>query len=84
LLSLDSRVTDCNAAFFDVANNFHGCIAGCHEVLRRQGLLEGIWCLDPEEGLGAGQAGQIDRVYAQHADLADDGFVRDNLQRWLA
>src|SRR5690606_40490827 len=55
LLALDSRVTDCNSAFFDVANNFHGCIAGCHEVLRRQGLLEGIWCLDPEEGLGAGE-----------------------------
>ncbi|MBK0393789.1 dihydrodipicolinate synthase family protein [Ramlibacter algicola] len=84
LLSLDSRVTDCNAAFFDVANNFHGCIAGCHEVLRRQGLLEGIWCLDPDEGLGAGQAQEIDRVYRQHGDLADDAFVRDNLQRWLA
>ena len=62
LLALDSRVTDCNAAFFDVANDFQGCIAGCHEVLRRQGLLEGIWCLDPAEGLGAGQAGEIDRV----------------------
>jgi hypothetical protein len=84
LLALDSRVTDCNAAFFDVANNFHGCIAGCHEVLRRQGLLEGIWCLDPNEGLGAGQSGEIDRVYAQHGDLSDDDFVRENLQRWLA
>jgi dihydrodipicolinate synthase/N-acetylneuraminate lyase len=84
LLSLDARVTDCNSAFFDVANNFHGCIAGCHEVLRRQGLLEGIWCLDPQEGLGAGQADQIDRVCTQHADLSDDDFVRDNLQRWLA
>ncbi|MBY4597643.1 dihydrodipicolinate synthase family protein [Ottowia caeni] len=84
LLSLDARVTDCNSAFFDVANNFHGCIAGCHEVLRRQGLLEGIWCLDPQEGLGAGQAAQIDRVYSQHADMADDDFVRENLQRWLA
>src|SRR5262249_40366280 len=51
LLALDSRITDCNAAFFDVAHGFRGCIAGCHEVLRRQGLLEGIWCLDPEEGL---------------------------------
>ena len=84
LLSLDSRVTDCNSAFFDVANNFHGCIAGCHEVLRRQGLLEGIWCLDPEEGLGAGQAQEIDRVYREHGDLADDLFVRQNLERWLA
>jgi hypothetical protein len=77
-------VTDCNSAFFDVANNFHGCIAGCHEVLRRQGLLEGIWCLDPQEGLGAGQAQAIDRVYAHHGDLADDAFVSENLQRWLS
>jgi hypothetical protein len=84
LLALDARVTDCNAAFFDVANNFLGCIAGCHEVLRRQGLLEGIWCLDPAEGLGPGQAREIDRVLRQHADLGDDAFVRANLQRWLA
>jgi len=84
LLALDSRVTDCNSAFFDVANNFHGCIAGCHEVLRRQGLLEGIWCLDPAEGLGPGQAEQIDRVCRVHGDLSDDDFVRANLQRWLA
>ncbi|MBI2772258.1 MAG: dihydrodipicolinate synthase family protein [Burkholderiales bacterium] len=84
LLALDSRVTDCNAAFFDVANNFHGCIAGCHEVLRRQGLLEGIWCLDPAEGMGAGQSQEIDRVYRVHGDLADDAFVRENLARWLS
>src|SRR5471032_2021323 len=61
LLALDARVTDCNSAFFDVANNFHGCIAGCHEVLRRQGLLDGIWCLDPDEGLSPGQMQEIDR-----------------------
>ena len=84
LLGLDARVTDCNAAFFDVANNFHGCIAGCHEVLRRQGLLEGIWCLDPAEGLSPGQAAEIDRVYAAHPDLNDDEFVRKNLDRWLS
>jgi hypothetical protein len=84
LLALDARVTDCNAAFFDVANDFHGCIAGCHEVLRRQGLLEGIWCLDPGEGLGAGQSQEIDRVCRMHADLSDDAFVRQNLQRWLS
>jgi len=83
LLALDARVTDCNAAFFDVANDFHGCIAGCHEVLRRQGLLEGIWCLDPAEGLGPGQSAEIDRVYRQHGDLADDDFVRANLARWM-
>ncbi len=84
LLALESRVTDCNSAFFDVANDFHGCIAGCHEVLRRQGLLEGIWCLDPYEGLSPGQAAEIDRVYVAHADLSDDDFVRANLERWLA
>jgi dihydrodipicolinate synthase/N-acetylneuraminate lyase len=84
LLALDARVTDCNAAFFDVGNNFHGCIAGCHEVLRRQGLLEGIWCLDRHEGLSPGQAEAIDRVIRDHADLSDDAFVARNLQRWLA
>ena len=84
LLALDSRVTDCNSAFFDVRNDFQGCIAGCHEVLRRQGLLEGIWCLAPEEGLGPGQSQEIDRVYRQHAELADDAFVQANLQRWLS
>lgn len=84
LLALDARVTDCNAAFFDVANNFQGCIAGCHEVLRRQGLLEGIWCLDPAEGLGPGQAREIERVCRQHADLSDDRFVQANLERWLS
>ncbi|MDB5999758.1 MAG: dihydrodipicolinate synthase family protein [Rhizobacter sp.] len=83
LLALDSRVTDCNSAFFDVAHGFHGCIAGCHEVLRRQGLLEGIWCLDPEEGLSPGQSAEIERVCAEHADLADDAFVKANLERWL-
>ena len=83
LLALDSRVTDSNAAFFDVRNNFAGCIAGCHEVLRRQGLLEGIWCLDPKEGLGSGQSEEIDRVYRLHGDLGDDAFVRANLARWL-
>jgi dihydrodipicolinate synthase/N-acetylneuraminate lyase len=83
LLALDSRVTDCNSAFFDVAHRFRGCIAGCHEVLRRQGLLEGTWCLDPEEGLSAGQADEIDRVLKLHADLGDDAFVAANLERWL-
>jgi hypothetical protein len=83
LLALDSRVTDCNSAFFDVANHFAGCIPGCHEVLRRQGLLKGIWCLDPDETLSAGQAAEIDRVCREHADLADDAFVAANLSRWL-
>jgi dihydrodipicolinate synthase/N-acetylneuraminate lyase len=84
LLALDSRVTDCNAAVFDVANDFHGVIAGCHEVLRRQGLLEGIWCLDPKESLGSGQGDEITRVARAHPDLIDDDFVRANLQRWLS
>jgi hypothetical protein len=84
LLALDARVTDCNGAFFDVANNFHGCIAGCHEVLRRQGLMRGIWCLDPAEGLSPGQIEEIDRVCNEHADLSDDDFVAANLERWLA
>jgi hypothetical protein len=83
LLALDARVTDCNSAFFDVPNNFHGCIAGCHEVLRRQGLMRGIWCLDSAEGLSPGQMQAIDRVYREHADLCDDDFVTANLQKWL-
>jgi hypothetical protein len=83
LLALDARVTDCNSAFFDVANNFHGCIAGCHEILRRQGLMQGLWCLDPAEGLSPGQMQQIDRVCREHADLSDDAFVAANLEKWL-
>ena len=84
LLALDAAVTDCNAAFFDAANDFAGCIAGCHEVLRRQGLLEGTGCLDPSERLSPGQAAEIDRVYAAYPDLNDDAFVAANLERWLA
>jgi dihydrodipicolinate synthase/N-acetylneuraminate lyase len=84
LLAMDSRITDCNSAFFDAAHDFAGCIAGCHEVLRRQGLLEGIWCLDPNEALSPGQYEEIERVYREHADLSDDAFVRANLQKWLA
>ena len=83
LLALDARVTDCNSAFFDVANGFAGCIPGCHEVLRRQGLLEGIWCLDPKETLSPGQAQEIDRVCCEHADLSDDAFVAAGLAKWL-
>jgi hypothetical protein len=83
LLKLDSQVTDCNAAFFDVRNDFAGCIAGCHEVLRRQGLLEGLWCLDPHETLGPGQMEEIDRVYESYPQFNDDEFVRANLEHWL-
>ena len=66
LLTLAQQITDANAAFFDVANNFAGCIAGIHEVLRRQGLLEGTWCLDPGENLSPGQSVEIDRVYRSY------------------
>jgi len=83
LLALDSEVTDSNSAVFDVANDFAGVIAGCHEVLRRQGLLEGIWCLNPDETLGPGQAAEIDRVHDAYPHLNDDAFVARNLGRWL-
>jgi hypothetical protein len=76
-------VTDTNAAFFDVANGFAGCIAGLHEVLRRQGLLEGIWCLDPNKTLSRGQKEEIDRVYAAYPHLNDDSFVQQRLDKWL-
>jgi hypothetical protein len=84
LLALDAQVTDCNSALFDVAHDFHGCIAGCHEVLRRQGLFETIACLDPNEGLSAGQAAEISRVATAYPHLIDDAFVAANLDRWLA
>ncbi len=84
LLRASVEITDANAAFFDAANHFAGCIAGLHEVLRRQGLLEGIWCLDPRETLGPGQKEEIDRVYAAYPHLNDDEFVRQGLPLWLA
>jgi dihydrodipicolinate synthase/N-acetylneuraminate lyase len=83
LLQKAAQVTDSNAAFFDAANQFAGCIAGLHEVLRRQGLLEGIWCLDPHEGLSPGQCEEIDRVWRAYPELNDDEFVREGLDRWL-
>ena len=81
LLTLGAQITDANSAFFDSRNDFAGVIAGMHEVLRRQGLMKGIWCLDPNETLGAGQAEEIDRVYAQYPDLNDDAFVKAFLER---
>jgi len=84
LLALDSAVTDCNAVLFDVDNDFAGCIAGCHEVLRRQGLMQTTHCLDPQEGLSPGQSDGIDRLYATYPELTDDKFVAANLQRWLS
>jgi hypothetical protein len=83
LLEKSMQVTDSNAAFFDAANKFVGCIAGLHEVLRRQGLLDGIWCLDPNETLSPGQREEIDRVYAAYPELNDDEFVREGREAWL-
>lgn len=84
LVQLDVALTDANAAIFDAANNFHGCVPGIHEVLRRQGLLDGIWCLDETEGLGPGQLAEIDRIWTAYPHLRDDGFVAEHLDRWLA
>ncbi|MBT3346141.1 MAG: dihydrodipicolinate synthase family protein [Gemmatimonadetes bacterium] len=84
MLTRAIEVTDSNAAFFDAENGFAGCIAGIHEVLRRQGLLESIRCLNPAERLSAGQAEEIDRVYAAYPHLNDDAFVAEHLEEWLA
>ena len=82
-LTLAIEITDSNAAFFDAANGFRGCIAGIHEVLRRQGLLAGRWCLNPREDLSPGQMEEIDRVYRAYPHLNDDEFVRQHLDEWL-
>lgn len=83
-LILAMQITDSNAAFFDAANHFRGCITGLHEVLRRQGLLEGTWTLKEEESLSPGQKEEIDRVYKAYPHLHDDAFVAENLHKWLA
>ena len=83
MLQRASEVPDCNAAVFDVANGFAGCICGIHEVLRRQGLLPGTWCLNPNECLSPGQAEEIDRVAAAYPHLTDDPFVREHRDEWL-
>ena len=83
MLTKGIMVTDANAAFFDTANHFKGCIPGIHEVLRRQGLLEGSWCLNPEEKLSQGQGDEISRVYHDYPSLNDDAFVKEHLSEWL-
>ena len=83
LLTLAAQVTDCNAAFFDPAHQFAGCIAGIHQILRRQGLLQNLVCLDPEQVLSPGQNKEIDRVYKAYPELNDDQFVREHLDDWL-
>jgi hypothetical protein len=84
LLRTSVEVTDCNAAFFDAANNYSGCIPGIHEVLRRRGLLEGLWCLDPNEILSPGQREEIDRVIQAYPHLNDDEFVEAHRDEWLS
>ena len=82
-LTLNVEVTDANAAFYDPSHDFAGCIPGIHEVLRRQGLMQGIWCLNPEETLSPGQSEEIDRVYRDYPHLHDDEFVKQHLAEWL-
>lgn len=83
LLAAGAQLTDANAAIFDAAHQFAGCIPGIHEILRRQGLLAGRWCLDPHEELSPGQLEAIDRAVARYPHLTDDAFVAANLDRWL-
>ena len=83
--TLAQQITDANAAIFDAANHFHGCIPGIHEILRRQGLLAGRWCLDPHEELSPGQSEEIDRVCKSYPHLTaeDDKLIAENLDSWL-
>lgn len=83
LLTLAQQITDANSAIFDPAHNFQGCIPGIHEILRRQGLLEGRWCLDPHEELSPGQIAELDRVCQSYPHLQDDAFVQEHLDEWL-
>jgi len=83
LLTLAQQITDANSAIFDPANQFRGCVPGIHEILRRQGLLEGRWCLDPDEDLSSGQSEEIDRVCQSYPHLQDDAFVREHRDEWL-
>jgi dihydrodipicolinate synthase/N-acetylneuraminate lyase len=83
VLTLAQQITDANSAIFDAANDFHGCIPGIHEILRRQGLLEGRWCLDPKEELSPGQSTELDRVCAAYPHLQDDAFIKEHLDEWL-
>ena len=82
-LTRNAEMTDVNSALFDVANQFAGCIPGIHEVLRRQGLMKGLWCLNPHEGLSSGQVEEIERVYSAYPHLNDDDFVLEHLDAWL-
>lgn len=83
MLRRNVELTDANAAIFDAANRFAGCIPGIHEVLHRQGFLEGTWCLEPREVLSPGQREEIDRVCGAYQHLSDDDFVAAHLDDWL-
>ncbi len=83
MLPLAVELTDANSAIFDAANGFAGCIAGIHAILRRQGLMRGIWCLDPTETLSPGQSEEIDRILKLYPHLNDDPFVSAHLSEWL-
>ena len=82
-LQIGNDLTDANAAIFDAANNFRGCIPGIHEILRRQGLLQGTWCLDENETLSPGQSDEIARVTQAYPHLTDDAFVEQHRDDWL-
>ena len=83
-LAQNAALTDANAAIFDAANGFAGCLPGIHEILRRQGLFETTACLDPHARLSPGQSGEIDRILQVYPWLNDDDFVAENLSRWLS
>lgn len=83
-LRIANALTDANSALFDARHGFAGCIPGLHEVLRRQGLMAGAWCLDPAEQLSPGQSAEIDRVFAAYPDFWDDGFISEHLDQWLS
>lgn len=83
MLTLAAQVTDTNSAFFDTANNFAGCIAGLHHVLKEQGLMENIFCLNPDETMSKGQKEEIERIYRDYPHLNDDAFIKENLSDWI-
>lgn len=82
LLTLAAEVSDCNGAFFDVNHQFAGCIAGIHEILRRQGLMKNIFCLNPDETLSPNQSEELDRVWNAYPHLNDQAFIQDHIHEW--
>lgn len=82
MLSLANAVTDTNAVLFDGANNFAGCISGLHYVLKKQGLMKSLNCINPDEKLSLGQEKEFDRIYNMYPELFDDDFVKENIDAW--